>query len=604
MTCNSSIFQDGFPVQFHDFCLISAGNIDPRSSYHNRNQIWPVGYRCSWHDRVTGSLFLCDVADGGDSGPIFKVKRYPCTMQSIPVGSTILVKKKSTSCIGGDIEGIDDLAASHMVDDDNVSTITLLNEEIPPCLENCLPTSKREEEVHNISEDNSPNSNLEVLSQRPGNLLSAPVGMNDIIGEFQVEGGSIPSVWEKVSQAFFYACHEMYKQKGAIKFFCSHDVYGMNIENLGSVDSLSRYCYFERIASIPQVVRSENELNMACEILSSWLKQDRFGLDEDFVQEIIEQLPGVSACSEYEKLNERKQNSGLQTVESGFLQVKQKANNASKNSMKSLLKLGETEDTLKRDPCPSGKQLNSRLPSYLVGDALQVQHILLYVIILIFCHLIIFSIFFQVWELAWRFLEVLGLGQPFTFQELESELVNPWLDSYPLGSIHKTFDTGDGTSLSSEKISQAGSSSIGRCTGLLLAKILGSLLKLLVIDLLSKAAVYVRPNLDTGESKSKRGRKKDLDWLAEFKKAKLDMLPVNELTWHEIARRYILAVLSMDGNLDSAEIASRESGKVFHCLQGDGGVLCGSLTGIAALEGDAMVGSVLSCIIYLKVTIS
>ncbi|XP_057774595.1 methyl-CpG-binding domain-containing protein 9 isoform X2 [Salvia miltiorrhiza] len=556
---------EGFPVQYHDFCLISAGNIDPRPSYHNANQIWPVGYRCSWHDRVTGSLFLCDVSDGGDSGPIFKVKRYPCTMQSIPVGSTILVKKKAAVCKSDGIEGLDDLATFQVVDDDSISTITLLNEETPPCLDNCLSTLKREEEVQNPQEDNSSNSNLEVPPQRTGNLVNDAAGLNDMIGEFQVEGRSISSVWEKVSQAFLYACREMYKQKGAIKFFCSHDVFGMNNDNLDGADSLSKYCYFEGLASIPPLVQNENELNKACEVLSAWLKQDRFGLNEDFVREILEQIPLVTACSEYEKLKDRNKNSGLQTVGSGFLQVEQKTNNTSETSKRSLLKLGEAEDTLKRDPCPPGKQLNRRLPSYLMGDAL------------------------QVWELAWRFLEVLELGQPFTFQELESELVNPWLDSYPLDLRHETVETGDGASSSCEKVSQAGSASIGRCTGLLLAKILGSLLKLLVTELLSKAAVYVRPNLDAGESKSKRGRKKDLDWLAELKKTKLDMLPVNELTWHEIARRYILAVLSMDGNLDSAEVASRESGKVFHCLQGDGGVLCGSLTGIAALEGDAMV---------------
>lgn len=199
-------------------------------------------------------------------------------------------------------------------------------------------------------------------------------------------------------------------------------------------------------------------------------------------------------------------------------------------------------------------------------------------------------IFYKVWELAWRFQEVLSLGQPFTFQELESELLSPWSDSYALDSRPEIVDTGDAASSSGKKVSQAG------VTGLLLANIVGSLLKLLVSELLSKAAVYVCPNFDAGESKSRRGRKKDLDYLAALKKRKLDMLSVNELTWPEIARRYTLAVLSMDGNLDSAEIASRESGKVFHCLQGDGGILCGSLTGIAALEGDAVVGFMLDCL--------
>ncbi|KAI3467513.1 hypothetical protein Pfo_024176 [Paulownia fortunei] len=556
---------DGFPIQFQDFCLMSAGNVDPRPSYHNTNQIWPVGYRCSWHDRITGSLFVCDVADGGDCGPIFKVQRYPCTMQSIPVGSTILSKTKPVSCRGDDMMGKEDLATFQVVDDDSISTITLLNEDSPPCLDNCLSTLKREDEVHNSQEDNSSNSDLEFLPQRTGNLIGDGVGLNYIIGEFQVEGRSTSFVWEMVSQAFLYACQEMYKQKGAIKFFCGHDVYGMNNENLDSADCLLRYCYFDGLISIPPLVQNENEFNMACEMLSTWLNQDRFGLDADFVQEIIEQLPGVTACSEYKNLNDRKRNSGLQTVGSGFLQAERKTNSASGTSKRSQLKLGDTEDTLKRDPCPPGKPLNSRLPSYLMGDAL------------------------QVWELARRFLEVLGLGQPFSFQELELELVCPWLDGYPLNSRHETVDIGDAAPSSGDKVSQAGAVCLGRSTGLLLAKIIGSLLKLLVGELLSKAALYVRPNFDVGESKSRRGRKKDLDCLAALKKTKLDMLPVNELTWHEIARRYILAVLCMEGNLDSTEIAIRESGKVFHCLRGDGGILCGSLTGIAALEGDAVV---------------
>ncbi|KAJ4892633.1 Uncharacterized protein Rs2_19427 [Raphanus sativus] len=45
------------------------------------------------------------------------------------------------------------------------------------------------------------------------------------------------------------------------------------------------------------------------------------------------------------------------------------------------------------------------------------------------------------------------------------------------------------------------------------------------------------------------------------------MLPVNEteLTWPELARRYVLSLLSMDG-----------------------GLLCGSLTGVAGMEADSM----------------
>ena len=61
------------------------------------------------------------------------------------------------------------------------------------------------------------------------------------------------------------------------------------------------------------------------------------------------------------------------------------------------------------------------------------------------------------------------------------------------------------------------------------------------------------------------------------------MLPVNEMTWLELARMYILSLLIMNGNADS------QDGKVFHWLQGDGGVLCGSLTGVVGMEADALV---------------
>lgn len=358
--------QDGFPIQFQDFCLISAGNVDPRPSYHNANQIWPVGYRCSWHDRITGSLFVCEVADGGDCGPIFKIHRYPCTMQSIPVGSTVLSKAKPVSK-GDDLVGEDNLATYQAVDDDIISTITLLNEDSPPCLEIYLSTSKREDEVHN----SQLNLNLEFLPQRMGNSVVDVVGLIENIGEFQVEGRSTSSVWEMVSKALLYACHETYRQKGAIKFFCSHEVYGMN-GNLDTADSLSRYCYSDGFVSISPLVQNENEFNMARETLLKWLSQDRFGLDADFVQEIIEQLPGATACPEYKNLNDRKHDSGLQTVGSGFLLAEPKDNSASGCSRGYRLELVDKEDILKRGPCPKGRPFNSKLPSYLMGDSLQV----------------------------------------------------------------------------------------------------------------------------------------------------------------------------------------------------------------------------------------
>lgn len=131
--------------------------------------------------------------------------------------------------------------------------------------------------------------------------------------------------------------------------------------------------------------------------------------------------------------------------------------------------------------------------------------------------------------------------------------------------------------------------SYSRCSGVVLTKAHSSLLEVLIAELQSKVAALVDPNFDSGESKPRRGRKKDADNSIPHKRGKLNMLPINELTWPELARRYILAFLSMDGILDSPEITARESGRVFRCLQGDGGVLCGSLTGVAGMEADALV---------------
>lgn len=196
-----------------------------------------------------------------------------------------------------------------------------------------------------------------------------------------------------------------------------------------------------------------------------------------------------------------------------------------------------------------------------------------------------------------RFSEVLGLKVPFSLEEIEEELVSPWIDK--ASSMGKpTLEIQDVREITLARggmdspSGRLGFHQDSRYAGVLLTKIHGLLLKALVPELLSKVAAYVDPNVGAGGVKSRRGRKKDPDNLANLKKTKLDMLPINEVTWPEIARRYMLASLSMEVNLDSAEIASRESGRVFHCLHGDGGPICGSLTGVAALEADAMVRSI------------
>lgn len=225
----------------------------------------------------------------------------------------------------------------------------------------------------------------------------------------------------------------------------------------------------------------------------------------------------------------------------------------------------------------------------------------------------------------------MSLKEPLSLEELEEELINPWSDGTNLlekfeketqGSrvvqSHRIDGTGgsilspsckSAPSLDTEnphvfiqmetgatkEAAQAKLASLtySRSSGVALTKAHKSLLRVLIGELQSKVAALVDPNFDSGESKSRRGRKKDVDSGIPAKIPKINMLPINELTWPELARRYILAVLSMDGNLDSAEITARESGKVFRSLKGDGGVLCGSLTGVAGMEADALVSLLL-----------
>lgn len=172
----------------------------------------------------------------------------------------------------------------------------------------------------------------------------------------------------------------------------------------------------------------------------------------------------------------------------------------------------------------------------------------------------------QSWELLCRFSEVLGLEEPLSFKELEEELIN-------------------------------GYSFITRRT---LTKVHCSLLKVLLGELQVKVAAFVDPNSDVVGSKFRRGRKKDADYLISVKKSMLDMLPVDELTWLELARRYILTVSFMHGNLDSTEIIGRESCKVLQCLRGDGGLISDSNVEVAGREADTLVRFAVCSVIYLQ----
>ncbi|XVF60333.1 hypothetical protein PTKIN_Ptkin08bG0036600 [Pterospermum kingtungense] len=601
----SQQINDGFPVQFEDFFVLSWGLVDMRPSYHDTSLIFPIGYSSCWHDKITGSLFVCEVVDGGDAGPIFKIRRCSCSSLLLPIGSTVLFRPKieQTSC-QNDEEG-DATFYNYEEFDDDGGIQMILTDPCPPtendiftCLSSCL---KETCAVHDFDR-----SQLEAgfMCEKSAELLI------DEIGEISVEEHSPSAAWRIISQKFIDACSDIIKRKGALKFFCSHAGNEMGSSNWDTMDEknkemytpLAKFCGLPVSLSLPFQYQG-NELETWAEELTKWLGQDRFGLDAEFVREIIEELPGVEACSQYESLRKRCSYSGSLTIRNGLLKIKTLGGPECTGERGLDVLFGKSKKPRlvdDRGP-PAGKSLCLRLPPELVGD------------------------FHQVCELLWRFHEVMGLKEPFLANELEEELINPW--SNHSSFFHKFDSESQGTDVLSlsridgvgeqnvspsddscmatstknshsfieiepgEKMEaeQAGLASLSyrRCYTTL-TKAYSSLLGVLISELQSKVAALVDPNFDSGESRSKRGRKKDLDSTAPAKRVKLNVLPINELTWPELARRYVLSFITMDGNLDSAETTARESGKVFRCLQGDGGVLCGSLTGVAGMEADAV----------------
>lgn len=189
-----------------------------------------------------------------------------------------------------------------------------------------------------------------------------------------------------------------------------------------------------------------------------------------------------------------------------------------------------------------------------------------------------------------RFYNLLGQEAPLSRQKLEYELLNPWVDCFTLpnnGSI-KSCERNKLEDLTSTStiVHFVTKESERDDSQSLLSKYQMAMLKVVVEDVL--ANVVISESFSAMDSKLRKGRKKNMDAAVPGKKIETGLFPVNEITWPELARRYILVSLSMDANTD-LDITKREFDEVFRCLNGDGGPLCGSFTGMAAIEADAVV---------------
>lgn len=353
-----------------------------------------MGYRSCWHDMVTGSLFTCEVVDGGGSGPMFRIRRCSCQEFPVPVGATILSISSICQFVSqtneeGEREANDDM---DLDDDESIQMILLdpcaqTENDILSCVASCSNdacTSDGLQSVVGSVQDNTGNSSADNMR------------FSDEIGEILVEERSSLSAWRVISQKLVNACMDICKQKGTLKFYCKHVesetcLHKQDLRN-GKTDahftSLDKFCGNLGSTNIPDIIYADNDLKGLCELLEKWLEQDRFGLDVEFVQEVLEKLPGVQDSSLYEPLNSRNNSSSLPTVENGFLVVECRG--------QSKYQDGEAVEGLyrrpknarlneKEDRCPPpGKLLCSRAPSELTGDIFQVY---IYVLIVEFMYL-------------------------------------------------------------------------------------------------------------------------------------------------------------------------------------------------------------------------
>ncbi|TVU32893.1 hypothetical protein EJB05_24658, partial [Eragrostis curvula] len=574
------------PVQCGDFFITSLGEIDNRTSYHNSYQIWPVGFTSYWHDRVTGSLF-----------------EYASTIlcpNAVKKADTIETKESSSL--------IEDTATDT---DDNIlmliSEPSESNQDILSCLSNGMD-GKKTSGCSNIPSSHIAMPNIWSQCGASSQALTKEANVQDRIGEFTFEGTSPSSVWRMVSCALMEACEKMYKEHGHLAFFCTHSSEkpsldcGSGPQNTDGPHSPLNSLCSSYGPSIPRFIEKENDVKSACALLKEWLYHDRIGFDLEFVQEIVESLPKSRACSNYQFLCDRDGFVSSLTVASGTLVAVHK-NSSSNGDFMPYGRHGSVASgahdraqpsSFSIRELPPGNPISRKLPLELAGDV------------------------FQILEFLGRFAEIIGLKEVPSIEQVENELIDPWpicanqkdiqhhRDHTPMNSpanVSISYSNGESVLTTNEDIApvfvpvetssteeaaqdMVAAQTIGRCSGVVLPEIHLALLRVLFSELLSKVAIFVDPKIDLKESKSKRGRKRDADNIT--KELKIDMLTANMLTWPELVRRYIIAVSSMNGSMDISDVSSREGVKLFRCLQGDGGILCGAVPGVVGMEKDAM----------------
>lgn len=366
------------------------GEIDNRASYHNSHQIWPVGFTSYWHDRVTGSLFECEVVDGGNFGPLFNMRRLPCSAFQLPDASTAVcpnVVRKADTIETKEGSGLIEDTANDA--DDNISMLLSDFSETSQDFLSCLGNDMEGKESLGCSNVQTSNMSVAAVLSHPGSSRWTPTNdanMCDKIGDFSYEGTSPSSAWRMISCAMMEVCEKMYKDHGHLVLSCPHNTEKSlfhcesgSQRNDGPFNLLAKFCSSNG-PKVPRFIEKENDVESTCALLKEWLYPDRIGFDVEFVQEFVESLPKSKACSNYQFLCNRTGFNSSLTIASGTLIAVNK-NSPMHGDIMSYGRHGSVVSGPQDHAQPSsssirelppGNPISRKLPPELAGDVFQV----------------------------------------------------------------------------------------------------------------------------------------------------------------------------------------------------------------------------------------
>ncbi|MCO5559923.1 hypothetical protein L7F22_013527 [Adiantum nelumboides] len=519
------------PFQCMDLRVEDLGVINLQPGYYNDHFVWPVGYRCSWHDGVTGSICRSEVIDGGHSSPIFRVKRTSCNVSDLcnnPKEDLLQNSKESCMEVCQEAQAKSEAITNLVYDEDD--EISMLQGALASFLGEDVRISLESNENNNGCLGSTA---LQSANQVEGMFLklearkcvTSTEAKNDEIGDIVVESSSSWGAWRLLAEQVVSRAARLY-ERGSFQLGCKHvessllSALGLNISNSLEGPTQGRL----------------HDAQFFFSKLSEWMGQDRFGFSIPVIQKYFE--------AQRAKLE------------------------------------------LPRPPPPLGLPICKKVSADFVGDLL------------------------QIWEFLCRFADILGQKEPPSLKELEEIVADAsWMDvgrtenksAMPMNSQNASQEgnllQNDASTVNHAASTVQGQELIGakRFTrsktftspGCCSAALAASNIALLKIALSDLQQMVLGGGSDL-TFEPKRGKKKEGEAAGSSKKHSANYMPLNDLTWPEVARRYVIGLLTLITCGENLEISVQERRKILRCIQGDGGVLCGALDGVAAIEADAL----------------